>query len=53
MNYMKDGEVHIIKGLSVVDLLFNCGERAKDVIGRGSEFVSRSTILDTVKLTGR
>jgi hypothetical protein len=42
-----------LNGLSVVDLLFNCGESAKNIIGCGSTFVDRETLLRTTKLTGR
>lgn len=42
-----------LKGLSVLDLLFNCGEKSKGIIGKGSKFVDRETLLKTTKLTGR
>jgi len=42
-----------IPGLSIIDLIFNYGPGATKILGLNSKFVSRNTLLKTIKLTGR
>ncbi len=42
-----------VGGLSILDLLFNCGPNSVNELGRNSSFVNRDTLLKTTVLTGR
>lgn len=44
---------NFVPGLSIIDLIVNQGFRAKEFIGKNSDFVTREELLSSVKLTGR